>query len=1100
MSLLSVPDKLENLPKLREWLAAFRIALLTEGLGGGGADIYASTRVVDPDGSGTHTTLDAALISLPAEGGTIFIKGGTYDFSSGLTVPANTRIVGAGRNSTILNMVGAFTLFTTTGGYFCLAEVTVQGDDTTAQTVFNTDHNIEVACSDFKNINGVIQAVSSDVDVEMNECYIELATSAGTGIFLWKGATGGDLEWAYVNMVVPVTDTTIIEGPTPMSAGCNWKVVQSYTGAPPPPPPPEPDPDPEPTSGPPIITHYYYVQSINWLNFELDDTQITVNGNDNKVVGCNLADSFLRITGSQNQVGDCSFYQGGNDPVFDAQLIIAATSGVAETTVSGCSFKGNSIAFRGIAVENCNLVAITGCIFSSHTFHAILLGNGGTTEDSVATITGCSFLSEEIPVFEAGPSSLVDGSNYRNIITWGADPSGITDSSAAIQSAVDSLPITGGTIYFPPGTYAIFIQIVLPDKLVIIKGCDDATIITTGTGGMDIFVIPDGLTAVRNYVFEGFSVTGSSVVAIGGALAGGPFSDTFATAGIITGANGTILGSNVGFTKEAGEPATIAGNAGGHSGWLEWTAPIGGTCVIDLFGSSFDTLLAVYTGATVSTLTVVVANDDSVAPSSLQSKVTFAAIMGTVYHIVVDGFGASSGSIVLNMSVVGGAQANSIVSVRDTGSVGNVKMVHVNTEFVQNIIDITTGDSFEANQIQVVLQDCRFKPSEDNIGAILRLPSAFFPVSVHMDRVRYLNNFEAYDLAPPDTHGGSIVLHGTTGVYTNVDLHATNCIFHITDDSTFGAVHMENCYIKNILTPTVMLFMFVLGATTPAETSLINVGCDNNIYWSLSDASTVIGGTYRDTILALFPTDEFGGSITGAQFFSGPNNGTVIATSGAAINIDGCFFAEDTAVVSAHYIDLFQSSGGASNISNCSFATLSAGSDCAIRVIQSGTTNRAVSISNCWFDQPNVPPIIEQLTTSVVHYNDNMFEADCLAPTIIGTGSVFNGARNLRTIGGALTSSFVDKLTHLNQKGIVGIGTLLNAGANSLEVRETVIDILAGTTSTRTTTVTTGNSVLLSPQTNIGTAVPPYKSYVVAVRFPGASTTFSLCFTTMGAQ
>jgi hypothetical protein len=147
-----------------------------------------------------------------------------------------------------------------------------------------------------------------------------------------------------------------------------------------------------------------------------------------------------------------------------------------------------------------------------------------------------------------------------------------------------------------------------------------------------------------------------------------------------------------------------------------------------------------------------------------------------------------------------------------------------------------------------------------------------------------------------------------------------------------------------------------------------------------------------------------------------------------------------------------------------------------------------------------VPPVIEQLTTSEVRYSNNTFATGTLPPTIIGTASTFNGARNLKIVGGTQTISFVDKVTHVNPKGVIGIGTLRNAGVNTLEVRETIIDIVSGATSSRTTTVLGGNSLLLNPQTNIGSLFPPYSSYIVAVRNVGISSLYDLCFTTLGAQ
>ena len=88
-----------------------------------------------------------------------------------------------------------------------------------------------------------------------------------------------------------------------------------------------------------------------------------------------------------------------------------------------------------------------------------------------------------------------------------------------------------------------------------------------------------------------------------------PANDLFANAQAVSGSSGTATGSNVGATKEAGEP-NHAGNAGGTSIWFRWTAPASGTATVDTLTSSFDTLLGVYTGSSVSSLTTIASNDD----------------------------------------------------------------------------------------------------------------------------------------------------------------------------------------------------------------------------------------------------------------------------------------------------------------------------------------------------------------------------------------------------------------------------------------------------------------------------------------------------------
>src|SRR6266567_9506169 len=70
--------------------------------------------------------------------------------------------------------------------------------------------------------------------------------------------------------------------------------------------------------------------------------------------------------------------------------------------------------------------------------------------------------------------------------------------------------------------------------------------------------------------------------------AAGPANDNFSNRITLTGTNVAITGSNVGATREMGEPAH-AGNPGGQSVWWSWTAPTNGEVVINTDDSTFDT-------------------------------------------------------------------------------------------------------------------------------------------------------------------------------------------------------------------------------------------------------------------------------------------------------------------------------------------------------------------------------------------------------------------------------------------------------------------------------------------------------------------------------
>ena len=126
---------------------------------------------------------------------------------------------------------------------------------------------------------------------------------------------------------------------------------------------------------------------------------------------------------------------------------------------------------------------------------------------------------------------------------------------------------------------------------------------------------------------------------------GAPPNDDFAAATALAGSALTTSGPNVGASLQAGEPAH--GPLGGASVWWRWTAPATGTATIETCGSSFDTQLAVYTGASVEALARVVANDDACGAAS---RVSFAAQAGTSYAIAVAGFDSETGDIALKLA------------------------------------------------------------------------------------------------------------------------------------------------------------------------------------------------------------------------------------------------------------------------------------------------------------------------------------------------------------------------------------------------------------------------------------------------------------------
>jgi len=128
-----------------------------------------------------------------------------------------------------------------------------------------------------------------------------------------------------------------------------------------------------------------------------------------------------------------------------------------------------------------------------------------------------------------------------------------------------------------------------------------------------------------------------------------PPNDIFANALPLTATPERVEAYSTNATKELNEPHH-AGNAGGKSVWWKYQPPGDGVLVLNTTNSSFDTLLALYTGTVVTNLTQIAANDD--APGSVGgfSEIVQAVRANTLYHIAVDGYDGVSGLVSLNYS------------------------------------------------------------------------------------------------------------------------------------------------------------------------------------------------------------------------------------------------------------------------------------------------------------------------------------------------------------------------------------------------------------------------------------------------------------------
>lgn len=160
-----------------------------------------------------------------------------------------------------------------------------------------------------------------------------------------------------------------------------------------------------------------------------------------------------------------------------------------------------------------------------------------------------------------------------------------------------------------------------------------------------------------------FDVFGSALIGDdgggGGNFAGGsstaprkgvPTSSLF---GVVQGYNGSQVFNTTFATRDPAEPAHC-GNTAGASYWLMYQPPSNGTMTLDTIGSSYDTVMEVYTfnGALTgyTNLISLGCDNDSISNHG-PSRVSVQAVKSRQYVVVVDGISGARGTAWLNYSL-----------------------------------------------------------------------------------------------------------------------------------------------------------------------------------------------------------------------------------------------------------------------------------------------------------------------------------------------------------------------------------------------------------------------------------------------------------------
>jgi hypothetical protein len=254
--------------------------------------------------------------------------------------------------------------------------------------------------------------------------------------------------------------------------------------------------------------------------------------------------------------------------------------------------------------------------------------------NTVVTLSGLTVGPTYYFVVTAYDSARIEGlpSNQASFVVPNAASSLLAPQLAAVSpsSAMPGTPVFIYGVNFTTATSVNFAGVTAPYAV--------------SSDGFLIATVPAGATSGPLAITTAHGVISINFVVV---PAPPPANDNFNSAQLLAGVSAVACTNTMGATKQTGEP-NHAGNAGGRSVWYRWTAPAAGNWTLDTTGSTFTTLLAVYTGNALTGLSPLASN--LLAGGVLTNSLTFTAVAGVTYQIAVDGFSGAAGNLVLHLA------------------------------------------------------------------------------------------------------------------------------------------------------------------------------------------------------------------------------------------------------------------------------------------------------------------------------------------------------------------------------------------------------------------------------------------------------------------
>jgi hypothetical protein len=274
-----------------------------------------------------------------------------------------------------------------------------------------------------------------------------------------------------------------------------------------------------------------------------------------------------------------------------------------------------------------------------------------------------------------------------------------------------------------------------------------------------------------------------------------PFNDVLANALAMPGVSGTVTTNSSNATLEPGEPVH-ANKQGGKSVWYFFNAPADGQLTLSTTNSSFDTLLAVYTGTRVDRLTPVTFNDDAPVAGAIHSDLVLAVRAGERYLVAVDGLSGAAGQIFLTYNFTAGQIYTLTVTATPGGTVSPTSSSFLNNTLVSVTAVASNGFNFVTWSGDSLSLD---NPLQINVGRNTSLTAVFAPVLVADDfetgslrtNVGWLTN-NAAGIAPWTVQSAAgaatnAMLGGTFHVRSGAITHGQTSVLRLTANCRAGA-------------------------------------------------------------------------------------------------------------------------------------------------------------------------------------------------------------------------------------------------------------------------------------------------------------------------